>query len=79
MIRDIISMVYSRCMFLGFQVPSNIESRWNLPSFIGTGHSSLVAEVLPKEGWQMNIVHIYPFLVGVVWSENGDPTLGATR
>ena len=78
-IRDIISMVYSMCMLLGFQVPSNTESRWNLSPFLGPRHSSLVAEVLPKEGWRMSIVHIYPLLVGVVWSENGDLVLGATR
>lgn len=74
-LRDIFSMVYTRCMFLGIHVPSNIERRWNFPPFGPLVHPQLVQELVPKEGCWMSIVHVTPVLVGVLWLEMGGPEL----
>lgn len=65
-------------MFLGIHVPSNIERRWNFPPFGPLVHPQLVQELVPKQGCWMSIVHVSPFLVGVLWLETGDPELGAS-
>lgn len=64
-------------MLLGLHIPSNIKSRWNLPSFENITHPQLVEEDISKGAWVVSIMLSSPILIGVVWNEIGEPELGA--
>lgn len=75
-IKDIISKVHSRCLFLGVHVPSHIESRWNLPPFVPLVHPPIEVGLAGKEFWRMSIAFLSSFMIGVLWSDTGDPNFG---
>ena len=55
-IQDVISMVYSRSVYLGPDIPSHIESRWNFPP-ITPRVRPRVMDALPIKGGRFSIAH----------------------
>lgn len=37
-----------------------------------------IADLAPKEGWRFSITHYFPFMIGVLWADTGDPESGKT-
>lgn len=66
----------SRCLFLGVHVPSHIESRWNLRPFVPLVHPPIEVGLTSKEGWRISIAFLFSIMVGVLWSDIGDPNFG---